>query len=173
MEFFFYFASISWNILNRPANALFTVIITLWKAFWRARASRSHEKSLSKNRKIWRLVVRWRNSATSSQLTSQLKAKFVACNHGGWQLPNPDRFLTLLKRLALMWGVPWGLFLYFAKVNRQKKQRLVLDTQSRFLRLFSLGKLIVTNWFDSPDRNLEWIYSENIWPTYWTTQVHS
>ena len=33
-------------------SSVYGVIITLRKAFWRARASRSHEKSLTKNRKI-------------------------------------------------------------------------------------------------------------------------
>ena len=38
----------------------------------------------------------------------------------------------------------------FAKVNKQK-QRLVPETLSRLPRFFTLGKIIVTNWLDSPD----------------------
>ena len=38
----------------------------------------------------------------------------------------------------------------FAKVNTQK-QRLVPETLSRLPRFFTLGKIIITNWLDSPE----------------------
>ena len=44
-----------------------------------------------------------------------------------------------------------GLVYSFLLKSTGKKQYLVPETLSRFPRLFTLGKIIVTNWLDSPD----------------------